>query len=155
MKHFVFGIIFIILTSCGQADIKSEPQTENLKVEEPKIKSEIFDDEIITSLYEKLNSEFDIDFNQNHLESILKNRDILSLKEGEEFEKEMLFEDFKCDCLDKIRISYNEADDRFILWVYEEFYEADLDWCPESSYSYSFQIANHKITDLKLDFMAG
>ncbi|MDO6435851.1 hypothetical protein Q4534_00465 [Cyclobacterium sp. 1_MG-2023] len=155
MKHFAFGLTFIIMTSCGQADIQSGPQADNLKVEEPNIKSETFDDEIITLLYEKLDSGFDIDFKQNHLESILKNLDILSLKEGEEFEKEMLFEDYKCDCLDKIKIYYDKADDRFILWVYEEFYETDLDWCPETSYSYSFQIVNHKITDLKLDFMAG
>ena len=155
MKHFVFGIIFITLASCGQKDIKNEKQTENFKVEEPKIKSEIFDDEIITSLYEKLNSKFDIDFKQNHLESILKNRDILSLKKGEEFEKEMLFEDFKCDCIDKIRISYTGVDDRYTLLIDEEIYVANLDWCPESSYSYSFQVVNNKITDLKLDFMAG
>jgi hypothetical protein len=35
----------------------------------------------------------------------------------------------------------------------EETHDADLDWCPESSYS--FQVVNRKITDLRLDFMAG
>ena len=65
----------------------------------------------------------------------------------------MLFENFECDCYDRIKISY--SDTRFILWIDEEFYEKDLDWCPESSYSYSFKIEDKKITDLKLDFMAG
>lgn len=155
MKHFVVGLFIIILASCGQADTQSESKAENLTVENSNVKSETFDDEIIASLYEKLDSGFEIDFKQPHLESLLRNRDIMSLREGQEFEKEMLFEDFNCDCLDKIRISYSQADDRFNLWIYEEFYTADLDWCPESSFSYSFQIVDHEIIDLKLDFMAG
>ena len=54
-----------------------------------------------------------------------------------------------------MKISYSQSESRFILFVYEEFYEEELDWCPESSYSYSFGIKNLKIVDLKLDFMAG
>mgnify|MGYP000654540497 CR=1 FL=1 len=153
MKHFVYGIIFIILTSCGQDYIKSEPQAENMKVEEPKIISETFDDEIITSLYEKLDAEFEIPFKQNHLEKFLKNRNILHLKEGKEFEKQILFEDFDCTCYDKLNISY--SDNRFFLDINVQLFVKELDWCPESTYSYSFQIVNHKITDLKLEFMAG
>lgn len=113
----------------------------------------VFDQNLVQQLYNELKSNFEIGFTQKHLNSALIGLKISELKKGKEFEKEMLFENFKCECYDNIKISYSE--NRYRLWIYEEFYEKDLDWCPESNYSYSFTIANDKITDLKLDFMAG
>lgn len=148
-KLLILVGILVVVLFCGRVYVV------HLKGQEPSAKSELFDEEIITALYAELDAEFYIGFKQSHLEILLRNRDMMSLRAGEVFEEELLFEDFECDCLDKMRVSYAKADKRFVLWIYEEIYEADLDWCPESTYSYSFQIENHKVTDLKLDFMAG
>ena len=114
-----------------------------------------FDQKLIASLYQQLAAKFEIDFSQKHLEIVFLDAEITDLKEGREISKELLFEDFSCNCLDQIKLSFEPENERFVLWVYEEFFEEDLDWCPESSYSYSFQIMNGEIRDLKLDFMAG
>ena len=111
------------------------------------------DRDLIDKLYENLKSNFEIDFELSHLNNALNGIKLSELKSGKVFEKEMLFEDFECECLDKITISYSE--NRYLLDIYEEFYEKELDWCPESSYRYSFKITDENISDLKLDFMAG
>ncbi|WP_320815370.1 hypothetical protein [Flavobacterium sp.] len=118
-------------------------------------KNELFDQDLNKSLYKKLNSEFKIHFSLNNLNSVLNGVKIEELKKGKEIEKEMLFENFKCDCYDKIKISYSQSENRFILFIYEEAFVEDLDWCPESSYYYSFDVKNNKIIDLRMDFIAG
>ncbi len=154
-KHLVFVITLIALVACRQNESQGETSSQSLSKEELSKELDYFDKATVISLYDKLNSKFDIDFNQHHLESALIGISINRVKAGEEFEEEMLFEDFECNCFDIIRISYSNENQRFLLWVYEEFYESELDWCPESSYTYSFQIRNRQIVDLQLDFMAG
>jgi len=129
-----------ILSSCS---LTEEPETST------------FSPSLIQSLNLKLSKQFEIDFQETHLVELLNGINLEELKNGKEYEKEFLFEDFECDCFDKIKISYSNQDGRFNLWVYEEFFEEGLDWCPESSYSYSFKIDNNKIVDLQLDYMAG
>jgi hypothetical protein len=166
--------ILTLLVSCKQVETKKTESVIQKSMTELKIKQDVtekrnlasdtlksssefeirkFDQDLVEQLYNNLKSDFEIGFKQKHLNSILDDIKISELKNGEEFEKEMLFENFECKCYDKIKISY--SDKRYILWIYEEFYEKDLEWCPESSYSYSFTIVNKKITDLRLDFMAG
>lgn len=118
-------------------------------------KIELFDQDLNKSLYEKLNSEFEIHFSLKDLNSVLNGVKIGELKKGKEIEKVMLFENFKCDCYDKIKISYSQSENRFILFIYEEAFVEDLDWCPESSYCFSFNLKNNKIIDLRMDFIAG
>jgi hypothetical protein len=145
-RHILLTAIVFAIVSCGQSSRENVTTTSPADIQ-------VFDKALIFSLYQKLQSDFEVYFEEKHLDKLLLNQDIQSLKNGTTIEKEMLFESFECDCYDKLRISY--SDDRFVLWVYVEFYEEDLDWCPESAYSYSFLIENHEITDLKLDFMAG
>ncbi len=145
-RHILLTAIVFTIVSCGQSS------TENVTTTSP-ADIQVFDKALISSLYQKLQSDFEVYFEEKHLDKLLLNQDIQPLKNGATIEKEMLFESFECDCYDKLRISY--SDDRFVLWVYVEFYEEDWDWCPESTYSYSFLIENHEIIDLKLDFMAG
>lgn len=145
----------VLLLSCKQKENRKDNILEEKLTLESKIEVETvkFDHNLIEQLYNNLKSDFEIHFGLSHLSDVLNDISISELKNGKEFEKEMLFENFECDCYDRIKISY--SDTRFILWIDEEFYEKDLDWCPESSYSYSFKIEDKKITDLKLDFMAG
>ena len=77
------------------------------------------------------------------------------MKNGKVIEKKFLFEDIKCNCNDRLSISYNKENQYFELNVYEEFFEKDLDWCPESSYSFTFKFENNKISDVKLLHLAG
>lgn len=140
-KHLLLPLLSIfILSSCS---LTEEPGTSN------------FSPSLIQSLHLKLSEQFEIDFQESHLIELLSGINLEELKNGKEYEKEFLFEDFQCDCFDKIKISYSSQDDRINLWVYEEFFEEGLDWCPESSYSYSFIIENNDIVDLQLDYMAG
>jgi hypothetical protein len=155
MRHLFLSLLLAMLFSCGIDQNQEKSKVQEVKTEKPATGTETFDKELVTVLYENLSADFEIDFKQTHLSSILSGIKISSLYAGKEFEKEMRFEDFECACLDVIKISYSEANDRFILWVYEEFCETDFDWCSESSYSYSFQIRHREIIDLKLDFMAG
>ena len=155
MKTHTLIVILFLIFSCKQKEnqkVKIAEQNQTIELNQQK---EIFDQNLINSLYGELKSKFEIDFSRKHLTSLLNGISVTELKNGKEFEKEMLFEVFKCECYDKIKISYSQSESRFILFVYEEFYEEELDWCPESSYSYSFGIKNLKIVDLKLDFMAG
>ncbi|MDG4716197.1 hypothetical protein [Winogradskyella marincola] len=176
-RHLQITIIILtLIVSCKQKEVKNvessqqRPTTElNAKTEQSvqeneKTKKEItennfesnsleFDKNLIEQLHKNLKSNFEIDFELNHLNNALNGIKLSELKSGKVFEKEMLFEDFECECLDKITISHSE--NRYLLDIYEEFYEEELDWCPESSYRYSFKIADNKISDLKLDFMAG
>jgi hypothetical protein len=174
-KHLLTSIVIIVLiVSCKQKgtqniEISEQKSTTELKAGtenkidkkqnlikdtlKPEFEIRKFDQNLVEQLYNNLKSNFEIDFKQKHLNNVLDGVKISELNDGKEFEKEMLFENFNCECYDKIRISY--SDKRYILWIYEAFYEKDLDWCPESSYSYSFTIVKDKITDLKLDFMAG
>ena len=52
-------------------------------------------------------------------------------------------------------LSYDNKQDAFILYIYEETYVEDMDWCPESTYQYSFKIKDQKATSVKLEFLAG
>ncbi|WP_156109273.1 hypothetical protein [Polaribacter sp. Hel1_85] len=143
-----------------ELNTKTEQSTlKNEKIKKEKIDYNLesnsikFDNNLVEKLYKNLKSNFEIDFELSHLNNALNGIKMSELKNGKIFEKEMLFENFNCECYDKITISYSE--NRFLLDIYEEFFEKELDWCPESSYRYSFKIVNKTISDLKLDFMAG
>lgn len=140
-KPIIFLLSISTLFSCNSLENNEQPL--------------VFETSLIESLYGSLKSQFDIDFEKNHLNDLLQNVNIERLKNGLQIEKDFLFENFDCDCFDKMKISYSVKDRRFVLWVYEEYYDKDLDWCPESSFSYSFIIEENKITDLRHDFMAG
>ncbi|MBP6039872.1 MAG: hypothetical protein KA523_06720 [Flavobacterium sp.] len=89
------------------------------------------------------------------MDDFLKDIKIEDLKNGKEFEKEVLFENFDCDCKDRIKISYNITYGSFILEVSEATYVKDLDWCPEHSYLGSFKIKENKIVNAKFSLIAG
>jgi len=115
-----------------------------------------FDAKLTSQLYSQLITNFKsaIGFKESHLTELLTDISIPELKQGKSVEKKMLFEDFQCECYDQMKLSYSNTDNRFILHVYEEFFNKKLDWCPESSSTYSFEILENKISDLKLDFSA-
>jgi hypothetical protein len=116
-----------------------------------------FEKASIENLFKELkkNSEFESELSEKILVEFLYKVDISDLKNGKSIEKEFLFEDIKCNCKDKLSISYNKENQRFELNIYEEFFEEDLDWCPESSYLFSFKFENNKISDVKLLNLAG
>ncbi|MCR8668054.1 hypothetical protein NO995_10200 [Aestuariibaculum sp. M13] len=182
MKRHLLKLIIILtlIVSCKEKETKKMELTEPKPTTELKSKTEIkienkddsqkniindtlhsnssleivkLDTDLIEKLFKNLKSNFEIDFKLSHLDNALNGINLSELKNGKVFEKEMLFEDFECKCFDKITVSYSEK--RYLLDIYEEFYEEELDWCPESSYRYSFMIINDNISDLKLDYMAG
>ncbi|MDB3905352.1 hypothetical protein N9335_02625 [Crocinitomicaceae bacterium] len=150
-KSIVFVFCFgVIVSSCET----NEPAVISKEVKPKKI---IFDSRFVEDLYGKLqaSSEDAMGFSQQQLIDFLKIADPEELKKGNSYGTELLFESFKCNCLDEISISYDENKDAFILSVYEEAYVEDLDWCPESSYEYSFEIQDQKAENVKFDFLAG
>ena len=117
----------------------------------------IFDADLSENLYKEMeaSSEGVLSFSQQQLSDLLKIADPAELKNGNSYAVELLFEPFECNCLDKMDLSYDNKQDAFILYIYEETYVEDMDWCPESSYQYSFGIKDQKAIDVKLEFLAG
>ena len=117
----------------------------------------IFDADLSENLYKEMeaSSEGVLSFSQQQLSDLLKIADPAELKNGNSYAVELLFEPFECNCLDKMDLSYDNKQDAFILYIYEETYVEDMDWCPESTYQYSFKIKDQKATSVKLEFLAG
>lgn len=138
MKKISFTIVLLILfASCNS--------------------SKNFEKSTVKNLYLALKNQQDFksDLTENTLFEFLKNVNILELENGIEFEKELFFEKCECDCKDKISIKCSKGGKLFELNIYEESFENDLDWCPETSYIFTFQIKNNKIQDFRLKFIAG
>lgn len=114
-----------------------------------------FDENLKKELFNKLNAKEKTSFSYKNLSDLLSLTTISGLQQGAIIEKEFLFEDFKCNCNDKMTLSYDKEKELFVLLIYEESYEKGLDWCPESSYSYSFRIVGNKVTAVKKAFIAG
>ena len=89
------------------------------------------------------------------MEDFLKDVKIEDLKNGKEFEKEVLFENFDCECKDRLKISYDKSTKVFILQIHEASFVKDLDWCPEHSYIGSFKIKGNKIINIVFNLIAG
>jgi len=117
--------------------------------------SQNFNKSQIKTLFDSFNKQSKTPFNYKVLDDFLKDIKIEDLKNGKEFEKEVLFENFDCDCKDRIKISYNKTYSSFILEVSEATYVKDLDWCPEHSYLGSFKIKENKIVNAKFSLIAG
>ena len=137
MKKIILASLILIFVSC-----KSE---------------EKFEKDSIKKLYKSLkeHSEFESDLKENSLVQFLHNISIPELKKGRKVESESLFENFKCDCRDKLSISYSKEKELFELKIDESFFEKELDWCPETTYVFSFKMENNKITEVKLHQIAG
>ena len=117
----------------------------------------IFDADLSENLYKEMeaSSEGALSFNQQQLSDLLKVANPTELKKGNSYHTELRFESFECNCLDKMELSYDKKQGTFILFIYEETYVEDLDWCPESTYQYSFKIKDQKATNVTLEFLAG
>jgi len=137
MKTLIFTSLILIFLSCDS--------------------KEKFEKDAVGKLFAELKKQnnFESDLTENILFEFLKNVNIVELKNGKEIEREFLFENFKCDCRDKLSITYSKENNRFELKVYESYFEKDLDWCPETSYFFSFQLDKNKIKEVKLDQIAG
>ena len=109
----------------------------------------------IKILFEKFNKQTQTPFSYKILEDFLKDIKIEDLKKGKEFEKEVLFENFDCECKDKLEISYDKSTKVFILQIHEASFVKDLDWCPEHSYIGSFEIKENKIVNAEFNLVAG
>ena len=138
MKKLFFGFSILILLSSCNLNKKFEKHTvEKLYVELKKEKN------------------FESDLNETMLFEFLKNVNIAELKKGKKIEQDYFFESFKCDCQDKLSISYSNENNKFELNIYEESFEKDLDWCPETTYLFSFQIESTEIKNVMLEQIAG
>ena len=100
-------------------------------------------------------SEGSVSFSQQQLIDFLKAANPEELKNGSSHESELLFEPIECDCLDRMSLSYDQNQDAFILGIYEETYVEDMDWCPESTYQYSFGVKNQQAINVSFEFLAG
>lgn len=109
----------------------------------------------IKILFEKFNKQTQTPFSYKILEDFLKDIKIEDLKKGKEFEKEVLFENFDCECKDVMKISYDKTLKTFILKINEASFVKDLDWCPEHSYIGSFEIKENKIVNAEFNLVAG
>jgi hypothetical protein len=114
-----------------------------------------FDEKKVKILFEKFNEQSVTPFNYKTLNTFLKDVKIEELKSGKEIEKEVLFEDFICECKDKLKISYHKESNVFLLYIYEESYTEDLDWCPEHTYQGVFNIENDKVVQVTFKLVAG
>jgi len=144
---FCFGTI---ASSCET----NEPDVNSTEVKPEKI---VFDTSFTEDLFAKILkvSEGSVSFSQQQLIDFLKIADPAHLKNGNSYHTELLFESFDCNCMDEMTISYDKKQEAFILYIYEEAFVGDMDWCPESSYQYSFGIKDQKAIDVKLEFLAG
>jgi hypothetical protein len=151
--------IFVLTTvtfSCSQNQNESETSSANKPEASLNSDPDTFNHVLVADLYEKLAGESPVSYSREHLALAVQGIGLADLKAGKEVEKEILFEEnCNCNCYDKIRIAYDAERQRYVLHIYEEFYEPDMDWCPESSWQYSFNIEDNQIIDLNLDFMAG
>ena len=109
----------------------------------------------IKSLFEKFNNQSQTPFSYKILEDFLKDIKIEDLKKGKEFEKEVLFENFDCECKDVMKISFDKTSKTFILKINEASFVQDLDWCPEHTYIGSFKIKEDKIVNTEFNLVAG
>lgn len=137
MKNLIFTSLFLIFVSCSPIENFEKNTVEKLYAELKKQK------------------DFKSDLTENTLIEFLQNVNILKLKNGEKIEQEYLFEKFECNCRDKISIQYSNENDQFELNVYEEYFEKDIDWCPETSYFFSFKLNNSQVENVKLEQIAG
>ena len=138
MKKFILSIsVLFFLASCSS--------------------NENFEKKTVEKLYAELKKQnnFESELTENTLFKFLKNVNIAELKAGKKIDQEYLFENFKCDCRDKLSIAYSLENNRFELKIYEEFFEKDLDWCPETTYFFSFKLENNQIKEVKLEQIAG
>lgn len=106
-------------------------------------------------LFEKFNKQSRTPFSYKILADFLNNIKIEDLKKGKEFEKEILFENFTCECKDKMKIYYDKSTKVFILQIHETSFVKDLDWCPEHFYIGSFKIKDNKIVNTEFNLIAG
>ncbi|MCU4187886.1 hypothetical protein M9Q43_01760 [Flavobacterium sp. HXWNR29] len=117
--------------------------------------SQNFNKSQIKSLFEKFNKQTQTPFSYKILEDFLKDIKIEDLKKGKEFEKEVLFENFDCECKDVMKISFDKTSKTFILKINEASFVQDLDWCPEHTYIGSFKIKEDKIVNTEFNLVAG
>lgn len=117
--------------------------------------SQNFNNSQIKILYKEFNNQSQTPFSHKILENFLKDIEIEDLKKGKEFEKEVLFENFDCECKDVMKISYDKTSKTFILKINEASFVKDLDWCPEHSYVGSFKIKENKIVNTEFNLVAG
>ncbi|HLO74360.1 MAG TPA: hypothetical protein VK164_10525 [Flavobacterium sp.] len=117
--------------------------------------SQNFNKSQIKILFEKFNKQSQTPFSYKILEDFLKDIKIEDLKKGKTFEKEVLFENFDCECKDVMKISYDKTSKTFILKIQEATFVKDLDWCPEHSYVGSFKIKDNKIINTGFYLIAG
>lgn len=109
----------------------------------------------VKTLFDTFNKQSQTPFKYKVLEDFLKEVKIEDIKKGNVFEKEVQFEDFDCDCKDKMQISYDKSTKVFIIQIYEASFVKDLDWCPEHSYIGSFKIIDDRIVNTKFNLIAG
>ncbi len=117
--------------------------------------SQNFNNSQIKILFQKFNKQSRTPFSYKILEDFLKNIKIEDLKKGKAFEKEIVFENFACDCKDRMKIYYDKSTKVFILEIHETSFVKDLDWCPEHSYIGSFKIKDNKIINTEFNLIAG
>ena len=117
--------------------------------------SQNFNTSQVKTLFDAFNKQSQTPFSYKVLEDFLKDVNIENIKKGNVFEKEVLFENFDCECKDKMQISYNKSTKVFIIQIYEASFVKDLDWCPEHSYIGTFKIKDNKIFNTKFNLIAG
>lgn len=139
MKRKSMCLLLFLVFQFGSCQTNKHPFNESLKKD----------------LFDKLNAKEKTSFSYKNLSDLLSLTNINDLEIGAVVEKEFLFENFKCNCNDTMKLSYNREKQLFVLLIYEKSYEKDLDWCPESAYSYSFKITDNKISNVKKEFIAG
>jgi hypothetical protein len=109
----------------------------------------------VKTLFDAFNKQSQTPFSYKVLEDFLKDVNIENIKKGNVFEKEVLFENFDCECKDKMQISYDKSTKVFIVQIYEASFVKDLDWCPEHYYIGTFKIKDNKIFNTKFNLIAG
>lgn len=117
--------------------------------------SQNFNTSQIKILFEEFNKQSQTPFSYKIFKDFLKDIKIEDLKKGKEFEKEVLFENFDCECKDVMKISYDKTSKTFILKINEASFVKDLDWCPEHSYIGTFEIKEDKIINTEFNLVAG
>jgi hypothetical protein len=117
--------------------------------------SQNFNKTQIKSLFDAFNKQSQTTFSYKVLENFLKDVNIENIKKGNVFEKEVLFENFECDCKDRMKISFDKSTKVFIIQIYEASFVKDLDWSPEHSYIGSFKIIDDRIENTKFNLIAG
>lgn len=109
----------------------------------------------VKTLFDNFNEQSQTPFKYKVLEDFLNDVKIEDLKKGNVFEKEVLFENFDCECKDVMKISYDKTSKTFILKINEASFVKDLDWCPEHSYIGTFEIKENKIINTEFNLVAG